>query len=63
MIGTSAADTLDGGPGNDQLFGDALNDLLIAKDGAKDTLDGFDAASRDHGSGIFDVAKNIEKFI
>lgn len=64
--GGDGNDTLSGGAGRDKLYGQAGDDLLLGRGGSKDTLDGgdgFDTATRDNGPTVFDVVRNIEKFL
>ncbi|HEX3357691.1 MAG TPA: calcium-binding protein [Tepidisphaeraceae bacterium] len=66
ILGGDGNDTLSGTSLTDSLNGGNGNDLLTAKNGIKDALDGgagFDTASRDNGPDVFDSVKNIEKFI
>jgi Ca2+-binding RTX toxin-like protein len=66
MEGGDGNDHLYGGPGNDTLEGQAGNDVIYANDGNKDTIDGgdgFDHARWDNSGDVIDQVSNIESTV
>ena len=64
LAGGTGADRLDGGSGRDDLFGNGGDDLLLARDGATDSLNGgagFDRARVD--AGLRDRVTAVERLL